>query len=827
MSGHLLTAGQCRPRAWLLLTLLALPSGVMAQIVGASEASPSVDPIVLSAERVSYWDEENRRWVLLDGHAAAFQGPDGLRASHAVARIDTVHKGRSIVYRVEVYAEGEVQVTERPGQSFPTLRVHHDSQSDVKFRSDGPGGIQHLPAPPGQNGLLSRGFPSRPQPPVASSPGPAQPRVSRAASVPIQAPKLDPEVQRCEFDDGFPEGPTTDPMLLEEPEQEMTPSIDQGPFDEGMSPDLGAEPYVNPDDLVPPAELAPEDTTERPEVVAPDAPPLLPNTRRLISINPRDSGANFTYEVLPVDGDSGLYKLLLRGGVRIVAEEPGKGIIDVSADNAVIWTKFGDGVGPPGLNNVTSMDTDPRQPFEVYLEGHVVFRQDRQKVAGDGDQMEVFADQHYMDLRNEWFIAEQAELTLFDSRFMTPIKTKGEQIRQYRPVIGQTQEGAVYGPSQIRAERTLITGSRFPTPGYRFESRSVDLTQLYEPLINPYTDRPVLDPERADAPQDVGWRIDARQNVFYLGPLPVFYWPRLLTDSDDLDPPLRQIQYRYNNYFGHQVLTDWSLFKILGIKRPYFIDNWNLDVDNLSNRGLALGSEFGWSGKDLIKNITDPYNRRSDGPSNDREYFGYFNIWGLKDHGNDVLGTGRAVVTNGPSWSQRRFFRDNVPPFQDFRGRFLTRHMQSLVSSDAPFDEDLRLQLEAAYVSDRHFLEQYYKRLFDSGLDQATLAYLIRQRQNTALTLHAEVNLQNFYTDTQWFPKLDYYRLGDSFLGDWFTYWQNSGIDYGNTHTAVEVANPGSSHFCRSIRSPRRPARFVPAEPGRAMSSTCRWISAS
>jgi len=116
--------------------------------------------------------------------------------------------------------------------------------------------------------------------------------------------------------------------------------------------------------------------------------------------------------------------------------------------------------------------------------------------------------------------------------------------------------------------------------------------------------------------------------------------------------------------------------------------------------------------------------------------------------------------------------------------------MQSFVPTDAPFDVDLRLQLEGAYVSDRHFLEQYYKRLFDSGLDQATLAYLIYQRQNTAVTLLGEANLQDWYTQSQFFPKLDYYRLGDSLLGDTFTYWQNSGIDYANTHTAVEVANP-------------------------------------
>src|SRR5262249_8699124 len=101
-----------------------------------------------------------------------------------------------------------------------------------------------------------------------------------------------------------------------------------------------------------------------------------------------------------------------------------------------------------------------------------------------------------------------------------------------------------------------------------------------------------------------------------------------------------------------------------------------------------------------------------------------------------------------------------------------------------------RAQLEVGYVSDRHFLEEYYKRLFDTGMDQETLFYLIRQKQNWAYTLWTEANLQGWYTDTQWLPRFDYYRLGDSLLDNWFTYFGHSGVDYANVHTANEVNNP-------------------------------------
>ena len=203
-----------------------------------------------------------------------------------------------------------------------------------------------------------------------------------------------------------------------------------------------------------------------------------------------------------------------------------------------------------------------------------------------------------------------------------------------------------------------------------------------------------------------------------------------------------------------------------------------------------MGSELSWFGRDLLGEIADPYNEKKLNRDVDQQYFGYLDAWGIKDSGRDVLGPGPAIVTNGPPGPARRGISGtSVPAFQDYRGRVTFRHMQRLLGDDAPDDEDFRFQLEASYLSDRNFLEEYYKRLFETGLDQETLAYGIYQKQNRALTLQGEVNLQNFYTDTQWLPKLEYTRLGDSILGDWVNVSMRSGVDYANTHTASEVDN--------------------------------------
>ena len=80
-------------------------------------------------------------------------------------------------------------------------------------------------------------------------------------------------------------------------------------------------------------------------------------------------------------------------------------------------------------------------------------------------------------------------------------------------------------------------------------------------------------------------------------------------------------------------------------------------------------------------------------------------------------------------------------------------------------------------------------------MDQETLAYLIWQKDNQFANLWTEANLQNWYTDTQWLPRADYYRLGDSFFNNLFSYFTHTGLDYATTHTDIMVNNPNLFAF--------------------------------
>lgn len=820
--------------AWLILAACCVgPASARGQDASGPEPiGRATDPIALSADLIRGWDEGEVRWLLLQGRAAVIQGGvEGVRADWLVVRVArSVREGVS-TSDLEVYAEGQVRPLGKPGLSPRSLRLALRTEAKVEVTSyAGERGLIRLPAAPRGIAVLDRAFPpaARPSAPRPASPeqrplplagaeerpvaGPAPGRAgAEAAPLPpaVEAPaaRRDPQVIPTQFaPEGFPDEPTDPAGPMELPPAVEGPGELEAPAAPSPTPPTALEPlpgFENENEPAPPLRgNAPAPAGEKP----PPTIPIMPGTQRVTQIVPRNGGPNFLFQSLPIK--DGLITATFRGGVTIVTEFPATsniGIIDVSADNAVLW-RAADPKKPNLAPSGEEIVDDANQPMEVYLEGNVIIRQDSRQIAGNGDQKTFHADRAYFDFRTGRAIVLSAQLDMFAPGLIAPTKIKAPRIDQFRPLERGADGKLRYGFERIMANDTMMTGSRFPVPGYRFTSKSVDLTKKFSEKTDPTSGKAVGDPRSPVTQQDVTWQFDARQNIFYLGPVPVFYWPRIVDDIDNIEPALRQIRYGYNNYFGQQVLTDFNGFRLFGFKRPQWIDSWTVDIDYLQLRTTqfpALGTELGWFGKDIIADLTDPYavrRQRVDDAVPDG-YFGYFDIWGLKDGGNDDLGSGPAVVTSNvilPSGivaGKRGFQRDNVPAFQSFRGRVNFRHMQSLLDSDADPYEDFRFQLEAAYVSDRQFLEEYYKRLSETGLDQETVAYLIRQKENWAWSLWAEPNLQDFNTETQWLPRLDYYRLGDSLLGNRLTYFHHTGVDWANTHTAVEVNNPNIFAF--------------------------------
>ncbi|WP_435016622.1 hypothetical protein TA3x_004195 [Tundrisphaera sp. TA3] len=821
-----------RAIAWLLPIALVLAS---ATARGEDEFAPAAppsswkgsigDPVRLTADRVQCWDgDEGDRWALLEDQAEVAQGASSLRADRIVVRIGNGDDPGSI-RRVSYYAEGSVRTPEVRGSTRPDDQATLATSAEVHIDARVPDGLHKLAVPPRGLPLLARAFPKQEAAPAIDPTGAAPPAPEPAvdvagmepatpgtpAALPVAEPAeaapapADASILATQFsqdrgfadEKGFADDLGSPPQVELPAEGEPLPGPALVPEGEPFGPS-SEPPTIEP--FAPGTTLEPlPDGTPAPRPApeaAPDTPvPIQPGSQRVTTVRPLGTG-QIEIETLPVQAD-GSQIVIIRGGVNLQTRSPERGINDLEADNVVIYRhpKPDRPAQRLDLNN-QFIDNDA-DPMEVYLEGHVIVRQDALRLQGKSDQKTFEGERAYYDFGRDRLLAVNAQVEVFAPGFVAPIKFKSPRVLQYHPLVaaanGQMIESAL---PEINTEQSVTTGSRFAKPGYRFTSRSLDLRQVVNAQAIP-------DEENPDKPfgkEDLTWLIDARQNFFFFGPVPVFYFPRFYAEADDLDPPLQGLSFATNNFFGQQVRTDWNVFKLLNMRRPPQFDNWNLDVDYLSARakktgyGIALGSELGWYGGDLINDIKDPFNQRKNKtPSRLTNYAGYFDLYGLFDGARDVLGGGPAIITNGPNDNaagKAGFSRISNPTYQDFRGRVTLRHMQSFLSKDAPLDEDFRLNAEIGFTSDRNFLEQYFKRLFDTGLDQENLLYLIKQKENTAITAQAEVNLQKFQTETQWLPKLDYYRLGDSLFGDRLNYFQHTGVDYANVHTAAEVNNP-------------------------------------
>jgi hypothetical protein len=845
--------------AWLFLvaTWVALATSISA-IKGqdapvARWQGDERESIELRADRIQSWTDEGADWFLLEDQAEIRQGDVSLRADRAVARIVRAGRTDGSIYRIDLYTEGNVRDPGQSKASYPEIRTQLVTRAKYGLLARVPGGRHALSKPPQGLPLLVRAFPKqevepRPPEPVASvgttpeaptspptietlpiiptaammpvtngdpppvppsepgsAPGAsAAPFGSDGPALPVLPPaKTDPAVQRTQVpsqepakpapgvvpEPGFPDDFSAQPAPSQIPAPDLPPlapnSVPLGPST--------APPIVEdlPTNLQPLPGAAPPRGTEN---AASPLAPALPGSQRRTTILPRGLG-EIQMQSQKVQAD-GTQVLVIRSGVNIQMRSPEQGIVDIEADSVIIWRKNNDPKqGDPSLDLNLELVDNNNDPLEFYLEGHVIVRQDQQIYQGKSDQRTYQADRVYYDVRQGRLLALDATLELFSPGLVSPLKIMSPRILQYHPTVtgdnGQILNSTL---SAIQADRAVSTGSRFANPGYKFTSRSIDLTQVIDNRELAKKDGVPFDQD------DLTWLIDARTNLFYVGPVPVFYLPRLQKEADDLNPPLIGVGFSTNNYFGQQFRSSFDVFNLLGQRHLPQIDAWVLDNDYLSARdkkfgeGIALGSEIGWFGTDLIKDIQNPFRKKdpNEAPSLLTNYFGYFDIFGLLDGSRDVLGGGPAVITDSPDHNaagREGYTRLSNPFFNEFRGIVTFRHMQSLVNKDTPIDEDLRFNLEFGLFSDRNFLEQYFKRRFDTGMDQENLLYIIRQKQNTAATFLTETNLQTFNTETQWYPKLDYYRFGDSLLNNTLTYSQHTGIDYANVHTAAEVNN--------------------------------------
>lgn len=320
----------------------------------------------------------------------------------------------------------------------------------------------------------------------------------------------------------------------------------------------------------------------------------------------------FNLQMQPVENTNPPEQIIfITGGLQLLIDGMDNvGTLDLSADRAVIWTTALNGGANP-LESVQGRDT----PYEVYLEGNIVFRQ--------GNNV-VRADRAFYDAREERALIYNAELKAFLPDLDASVRIRAERLRQN-------------SRTSTHAQNAWLTTSEYGKPGYRLQATDVFVDQVPDTRdgvtqINPLTGQPMLSTTPYARVHNATLLFDE---------VPVFYLPQVTVPTEDPGIPIQSITFRQDRVFGTQIRTRWDAFQLFGLDKP---DNarWSLEADYLSQRGPFVGTDGAYRGTDALG----------------RPFFGEAIASYVHDDGHDNLGLDRRALE----------------PEDANRGRFMWRH---------------------------------------------------------------------------------------------------------------------------------------------------------
>ncbi len=416
---------------------------------------------------------------------------------------------------------------------------------------------------------------------------------------------------------------------------------------------------------------------------------------------------------------------VITSGVNLVVDgvDPA-GPLDISTDRLVIWTR---GQGQPDLSGDSAQAADV--PLELYMEGNVVFRQGQRVV----EAVSMFYD------------VPRSSGVITGATVLTPVDNYSGVVRLRADVLRQVDR------SRFVAQQTGLTSSRLGVPSWEFRSRQLEFTDEQVPLPGPMG-QAAIDPATGEPAIEHQQFITSRGNTVTVGGVPVLWWPVLATNAKKPTFYINNAQIKNDQIFGTQLLTSWDAFQVFGWRRPPDGVDWDFDVDYLSLRGPGGGTSLLYNRPDFLG---------FGGPTS-----GDLDAWFIGDVGRDNLGLYRRDFT--------------YPGFPDrtFRGRSFWRHRQDLGGSTDSFFGGWQARGTAGWISDMNFLEEYYEAEWEEGYEQRTWLDLRRPVENRELRLLTSVRVNPFFTQSEWWPRLDHYWLGQPLLQDSITWYQHSGVSY-------------------------------------------------
>ncbi len=371
-----------------------------------------------------------------------------------------------------------------------------------------------------------------------------------------------------------------------------------------------------------------------------------------------------------------------------------------------------------------------QQQNELYLEGNVVFSK---------DQRVIYADRMFYNV-------ERRQGTILDAEVLTPVADYRGLLRLKAEVVRQIDD------NNLQAFNSAFTSSRLGVPSYWLQSQQMDLVKQPAQQTDPETGAALFDPVTGQPQIGDDYFARASGNKVYLGGVPIFSWPQFSTKLSDPSLYLTEFAVNNDNIFGTQVHGGFDMYKVLGLQAPSGT-RWTGVLDYLSERGFGYGSKFDYTRQGLlgIPGLVQ----------------GEYKSWFIKDKGQDFLG-------------RNRF---NLTPEEDFRGRVIAKHRHQ-------FAPGYSLRAEVGYVSDRNFLEQYYEREWDTQKDATTGLWLERNFGTQSYNLTADVQINDFFTQTSWLPRFDQFTIGQPLFGDRALFSSHAHAGYAKLRVADAPTDP-------------------------------------
>ena len=285
------------------------------------------------------------------------------------------------------------------------------------------------------------------------------------------------------------------------------------------------------------------------------------------------------------------------------------------------------------------------------------------------------------------------------------------------PVYVRAKELRQLGESRFEADDISLTTSEFWTPQISARASKVRVIDT------------IKDADAGGETRDSDYSAHMKDVRFKYYGTTLLRLPSMRSNLLSPAMPMKSIRVGRDSTFGASVETQWFLGRILGLYEPEGTDS-TLFLDYYDKRGPGGG-------------VAVEYEREN--------YFGRVLGYAIDDHGEDRLGR----------------TRKNVEVPDELRGRFALQHRQFL-------PDDWQLTTEASYLSDKNFLEQFYREEFYAGKEQETLLHAKRIVDNRALAFLGKMRINDFQDEMEELPSAEYHWTGQSFFDDRLVFFSDS-----------------------------------------------------